>query len=111
MQYSKSEEFFNPHRYALTTIPCRDCGQSAIITVLAEQLFQYNQGAEMRNAFPTLSAAERERLLSGYCEPCWDELFPATGEDEDDEELGPDGATKFDALEARGWLPQAGEEY
>lgn len=40
-------------------------------------------GKHAQDAFPYLSAQEREMLISGICGACWDNLF--ADEEEDDE--------------------------
>ena len=82
MRYAGYRETFENevHEYHLTTIPCPRCGKQTEITVKGPDLFEYNQGAFIQDAFPYLSAADRERLMSGYCGPCFDSLF--AGEDD-----------------------------
>ena len=39
-------------------------------------------GVHLQNAFPYLSASERELIKSGTCGKCWDKMFPEEDEDE-----------------------------
>lgn len=77
IRYTSYKETFNKgqHEYHFTTIACPECKGTAEITVKGSDLFQYNQGAFIQNAFPYLSTADRERLMSGYCGPCFDSVF------------------------------------
>ncbi len=79
MRYASYTETYNPHEYHLTTIQCPrtmgGCGTTQTISVPAPALFAYNQGGSLQRAFPHLSAAERERLMSGFCDPCFQKLF------------------------------------
>lgn len=36
----------------------------------------------IQKAFPHLTASQRESLITGYCNPCWNDSF---GDDEDEE--------------------------
>lgn len=64
---------------------CPGCGDAADLEVSSEGLALWNggRGAHIQVAFPELPAGDRERLMTGYCPRCWDELFP----EEDDEEF------------------------
>lgn len=83
LRYASYEEKFNPQRYAFTTIPCPKCGKQEVIEVQAPDLYKYNQGAFMQDAFPYLTPSQRERLMTGICGPCFDKLFPPEEEEED----------------------------
>ena len=80
------EEKFNPQRYAFTTVPCPKCGKQEVIEVMAPDLYKFNQGASLQVAFPYLTPGQRERFLSGICDPCFDKLFAEFPEEEEDEE-------------------------
>jgi hypothetical protein len=68
----------------LQTRPCPECGQTAVFRVSLEALRNYQQGMFVQEAFPELSQADRERLISGVCGPCWTELFSEEGEQDED---------------------------
>ena len=53
------------------------------LDITAEQVEQYRNGALLQNAFPNLSASEREFYKTGYTQEDWDEIF---GMEEYDEE-------------------------
>ena len=67
-------ETFQPHQYAFTC-KCTMCENEHVITVDAPELFRYNRGAHMQDAFPHLTPDERELLISGICGSCYDNLF------------------------------------
>lgn len=55
---------------------CPRCGSQKIFVVTDEQYEMYQSGDyHIQDIFPELSAASRERLISGICGKCWDELF------------------------------------
>ena len=56
--------------------PCPTCGTVQAFEVSAEQMSAYQAGAFIQAAFPHLSPDDREALMTGYCGPCWDALFP-----------------------------------
>ena len=60
----------------IRTKPCMQCGNSSELTVPAEGLAEWTAGAFVQHAFPTLSADEREMLISGTHPTCWDQMFP-----------------------------------
>lgn len=62
---------------------CPDCGDSKILTVDGESFLRWMaKEIPVQEAFPELSEDDRERMLTGICPPCWDEL--AKEYDEDD---------------------------
>lgn len=72
------------HRLGVYTfrVPCLSCGAIQRLAVLGQGLFKYNRGASVQAAFPELSAAQREVLISGICGKCWDGLFGPGLDDE-----------------------------
>jgi len=66
-----------------TIIPCKCpfCGKTEWIHVSTKDWEAYTAGALAQDAFPYLSAAERESIISGLCPACQDDVF---GEEEDD---------------------------
>lgn len=53
---------------------CPSCGKKSEIPVRPEQLAAWLRpgGPLVQDAFPELSADDRELLISGLCPPCWD---------------------------------------
>lgn len=79
--YCKYTENYEPdHTYTFTG-PCITTGKQCSVTVPAEGLYKYRRGAKMQEAFPGLSADEREFLMSGLSPEAWDKAF---SESEDD---------------------------
>lgn len=67
----------------ITTGPCYVCGKTGVVeNVPAEGYDQWKRGAFIQDALPTLTAGDREQLLTGTHSECFDKLFPP---DEDDE--------------------------
>lgn len=62
---------------------CPLCGRTSFVTVDPVGFDAYRAGALVQDAFPRLSADEREMLISGICPECWDAQF---SEPEDEEE-------------------------
>ena len=60
--------------------PGVECGQPKSVIVPAAALIAFGEGEYAQNCFPHLPAGQREFLISGICEECWDKLFK---EDED----------------------------
>lgn len=58
---------------------CPFCGTETCIDVFSEDYKLWIEGALVQNAFPYLSADERELLVSGICPTCWEQMFGAEG--------------------------------
>ena len=67
------------HEYVFTG-PCVVTKKPVTVKVPAEGLFAYRSGAYIQDAFPNLTADEREFLMSGMSKEGWDKTFG--GEDE-----------------------------
>jgi hypothetical protein len=52
------------------------------LPVTEEQLIEYQQGALLQNAFPHLSAGDREFIKSGITDAEWQSLFGPDAEEE-----------------------------
>ena len=61
-------------RISVETI-CPQCGKPHTIEVKSKDYYEYKLGKHVQEAFPYLSADEREMLLTGLCKKCWDKLF------------------------------------
>ena len=66
-------------RDGVVEVQCRCCGNMVDIYVNVEDFDSWQNGEYIQNAFPYLSADEREILISQTCGPCFDKMF---GEDE-----------------------------
>jgi len=62
---------------------CPLCGCANFVEVNEADYFDWNDGAHAQDAFPYLSANEREMLISGICPTCWNSMFPPEPEEED----------------------------
>lgn len=54
---------------------CPFCGHANEIAVNEMDYWDWKDGELAQNAFPYLSADEREMLISGICPSCWDRMF------------------------------------
>lgn len=55
---------------------CPMCGHANEIAVNEEDYYDWSfDGVLVQDAFPYLSADEREMLISGICPKCWNKLF------------------------------------
>lgn len=54
---------------------CRECCKTVKMSVDPEGVRQYNEGEKVQDAFPYLTADEREILISGICGECFDKMF------------------------------------
>ena len=60
---------------------CPICGDTKEIEVVKKDFIAWDNGALIQRAFPYLSANDRERLSTGICPKCWDEMFGLAGEE------------------------------
>jgi hypothetical protein len=56
-------------------IRCIHCGELKIVELNPEDIAKYANGALAQDAFPYLSADDRELIISRTCTRCWDEIF------------------------------------
>ena len=62
------------HTYTFTG-PCVVTGNDYSVTVKGPDLFRYNQGESIQDAFPYLSRDDREFLISGTSPKGWEDMF------------------------------------
>ena len=65
---------------AVVAVPCRLCQEVTDLTVNVEGFVNWQAGELIQKALPELSADQRELLISGTCDKCWNEMF---GSDEE----------------------------
>lgn len=87
MRYADSEkctyvEVYEPEHVYVFTGPCKVTGKPYSVSVPAQGLFEYRHGKHIQDAFPNMSAGDREFLMSGYSPEGWQQIF---GKEEDDE--------------------------
>ena len=57
-------------------VKCHHCDEEYSIEVSVEGYEKWENGELIQKALPELSSGERELLISGTCDDCWDEMFP-----------------------------------
>jgi hypothetical protein len=58
------------------TVDCKHCEKTFEIECIAKDYRNWKKGSELaQDAFPYLSAGERELLISGTCDECWNKMF------------------------------------
>lgn len=73
-------EVYTPNHVYIFTGKCVITGKEVSVTVPAKELYAYRQGALIQEAMPSVSASNREFLMSGMSSEAWDKTF------KDDEE-------------------------
>lgn len=58
---------------------CPFCGEKMALWVKEDELAAWERGVPVQKAFPDLSAEEREFIISGICENCWEKMFGDEG--------------------------------
>ena len=72
----KSKETFDPvHKYHFD-MNCIKCKSEHKVSLNGSDLFQFNQGKYIQDAFPYISQGLREMMMSGICDNCFKEMFP-----------------------------------
>ena len=61
---------------------CPICESKAYMILPYEAVQAFANGALIQEAFPFMPAQQRERLITGFCPPCWENLF-SDPEDDD----------------------------
>lgn len=56
-------------------IPCQSCDYVGILYLDSADIDKYLAGALVQNAFPYLTADQREMIISQTCNVCWDKMF------------------------------------
>ena len=68
----------------IVSMSCPICGNEHTVEVSEYAFYQWEDGACIQTVMPTLSATEREQLISHICPDCQASVF-GSGEDEEDE--------------------------
>jgi len=69
-----TEQYQPQHTYTFTG-RCVVTGKPHSVTLPAEGLFRYRQGAYIQDALPELSTGDREFLISGFSPEGWKQMF------------------------------------
>ena len=80
-----ANEFSATERDLELVIICPICHETAVVKVNFEDYLAWNEGKLIQEAFPYLSANDRERVKTGICPSCWEKMF-SDDEEEDEEE-------------------------
>lgn len=54
---------------------CPFCGKVNSVMVVADDYAAYLEGMLIQDAFPYLSADERELIMTGICPACWNDMW------------------------------------
>jgi len=65
---------YNRHEVCIIT-QCPFCGRGNEVEVNETDYLDWDDGKMAQDAFPYLSADEREMLISGCCPQCWNKMF------------------------------------
>ena len=61
---------------------CNYCEHAENILVTEADYNAWHNGAYVQDAFPYLTAGQRELMISNTCDTCWQKFFPDDKEDE-----------------------------
>lgn len=88
----------NFHEITVVTY-CPFCGKAHEVEVNEIDYLDWEDGELAQNAFPYLSADDREMLISGICPDCWNSMFGQEEEEPDSEDYDYDLEVGFDPYE------------
>lgn len=71
---------------------CPFCGNLNVVTVNEDDYWNWQNGTLIQDAFPYLTADEREIIKTGICPDCWDKMFSEDEEEEEDSDYWEDDA-------------------
>lgn len=54
---------------------CPFCGEKMALWINEDEYQAWESGVPSQTAFPNLDEGEREFIISGICENCWEKLF------------------------------------
>lgn len=66
----------------ILTKTCPECHEPNSVDIPQAALDAYRKGRHIQDAWPEATSGQREALITGYHDECWDSLFEL--EDEDD---------------------------
>mgnify|MGYP003154312324 CR=1 FL=1 len=75
-QSQKCNEVYQPKHLYNYTLDCIQCKSEHTVSLNAPDLFKYNRGTYMQDAFPYISEGMREMMMSGICDSCFQTIFP-----------------------------------
>jgi len=64
-----------PGLYDFPTKECEWCGGTGSVEVTREEFLARAGGAPVHEAFPNITRALREQVISGTHPPCWEAMF------------------------------------
>ena len=79
-----NEIFTNGRHDYVFTGPCKITHKDHIVVVPANELYAYRQGEYIQKAMKSVSADDREFLMTGYSPEGWKQIM---GDEEDDYEV------------------------
>jgi len=85
----------NCHKITINTV-CVLCLHTVSLTVNENDCNDYMHGKPVVEAFPYLSAGERELLISGICPDCWDKMYAGLKDDAGDEDEDEDYEDEYE---------------
>lgn len=64
------------------SVECLECHRVYTFDISRGDYYDWQHGKHAQNAFPYLTADERELLISRTCGPCFDKMFPPEWDNE-----------------------------
>jgi hypothetical protein len=73
----QSERKISGNSIEVTTLPCMVCGTRHTFTLNYGAYMRWQRGQYVQDCFPEMSPGDREILINGTCDECFNQLFPA----------------------------------
>jgi len=93
----------------VVTPACLGCDDTAVFVMTDEEHLRYCAGEHVQRIFPHWSAEDRERLISGTCPTCWEEMWAEEEEEdwvEDPDDDWFDSAGEYTVLDPESVFPE-----
>ena len=89
LAYSQDGDEYYPDEPEVACVrskACPDCKEHAYFLVPVSATLAYAVSHHVGQSFPMFNADQRERFITGYCAPCWNDLFAYVDDQLDDDE-------------------------
>ena len=56
-------------------VSCNACNESHVLKIAVDDFISWKEGAFIQDVMPYLTVGERELMISGICESCFNKMF------------------------------------
>ena len=70
----KHTEIYKPEHKYIFHLECSRCDYKTDVDLKSKDLYNYNQGKYINEAFPYIDPAKKRLMQDGLCSPCWNNV-------------------------------------